>query len=398
MTESALGVLKVLDLSEGISGPYCTRLLAGWGAEVIKVERPGHGDCARSAGPFPDAGPHQEKSALFLYLNTGKKSITLNLGTTTGRHLLVELAKDADVLVENFKPGIMHDRGLGYAALEEINPRLVMTSITAFGQDGPYRDYKSSGIVGYAMGGQMWVCGQPDRAPLNSAIAIPEYFGGLYGYASTMLALRYADDTGRGQQVDVSILECLAASHQFTLTWPAYSNSLLVRPGWPGFRAPLSFYACKDGYVNLRLQGIEMPFLAFLLDMPQLADDPRFQTLEARSENIKVLEEIVAGKLANMSKKDVFRTAGEWRALCGYVATPEDLLSDPQYLAREFWTEIEHPAVGKLPYPGAPVKMTETEWWNGRAPLLGEHNEEIYCGRLGYSKDGLVRLRAYGII
>ena len=398
MTEFAPGFLKVLDLSEGISGPYCTRLLAGWGAEVIKVERPGHGDCARSAGPFPNGVPHPEKSALSLYLNTGKKGITLNLHTATGIHLLMELVKDADVLVENFEPGVMHELGLDYAALEGINPRLVMTSITAFGQDGPYRDYKSSGIVGYAMGGQMWVCGQPDRAPLNSAIAIPEYFGGLYGYAGTMLALRYADETGRGQHVDVSILESLAASHQFTLTWPAYSNSLLVRPGWPGFRAPLSFYACNDGYVNLRLQGVEMSFLAYLLDMPELADDPHFQTLEARAENMKVLEETVAGKLANMSKKDVFRTAGEWRALCGYVATPEDLLADPQYLAREFWVEIEHPAAGKQTYPGAPVKMTETEWRNGRAPLLGEHNEEIYCGRLGYGKDELARLRASGII
>jgi crotonobetainyl-CoA:carnitine CoA-transferase CaiB-like acyl-CoA transferase len=173
---------------------------------------------------------------------------------------------------------------------------------------------------------------------------------------------------------------------------------LLVRPGWPGFRAPTSFYTCSDGYVNLRLQGVEMPFLAYLLDMPELADDPRFQTLEERTQNIKALEEIVGGKLAGMSKKDVFRTAGEWRALCGYVATPEDLLTDPQYQAREFWADIDHPVAGKQTYPGAPVKMTETEWRNRRAPLLGEHNLEIYCGRLGYTKDDLVRLRASGII
>ena len=390
--------LKVLDLSHDISGPYCARLLAGWGADVIKVERPGHGDSARNAGPFPDAGPHPETSALFLYLNTGKKSITLNLHSVTGTRMLKELVKDADVLVENDKPGVMCGLGLDYATLAKINPRLVMTSITAFGQNGTYRDYTGDGIICYAMGGQMWVCGQPDRAPLNSAIAIPEYFGGLYGYVGTMLALQYTHQTGKGQHVDVSILECLAASHQFTLTWPAYSDSLLVRPGWPGFRAPASFYTCNDGYVNLRLQGVEMPFLAYLLDMPELADDPRFQTLEERTQNIKALEEIVGGKLAGMSKKDVFRTAGEWRALCGYVATPEDLLTDPQYQAREFWADIDHPVAGKQTYPGAPVKMTETEWRNRRAPLLGEHNLEIYCGRLGYTKDDLVRLRASGII
>lgn len=398
MAEATLGNLRVLDLSNGISGAYCTRLLAGWGAEVIKVETPGQGDCSRSAEPFPETGPHPEKSALFLYLNTGKKSITLNLHSATGIGIVKRLARDADVLVENFRPGVMHDLGIEYAALEELNPRLVMTSVTPFGQTGPYRDYAASGIVCYAMGGQMWVCGQPDRAPLNSAIAIPEYFGGLYAFVGTTLALQHVQDIGEGQQVDVSIVESLAASHQFTLTWPAYSDALLVRPGWPGFRAPLSFYACKDGYVNLRLQGIEMPFLAFLLRMPELAGDPRFLELETRAQNIKALEEIVAGKLAGMSKKDVFRTAGEWRALCGYVATPDDLLTDPQYLAREFWTEIEHPAASRLTYPGAPVKMTETPWRNERAPLLGEHNREIYCGRLGYSLDELVRLRASGII
>ena len=388
----------MLDLSENVAGPYCTRLMAGWGAEVIRVEQPGSGDPARTVGPFPDSAPHPEKSALFLYLNTGKKSITLNLRSQTGRGLLLRLVTEADVLVESFQPPTLAALGLHYEALAQVNPRLVVTSISAFGQSGPYCGYKAHSIVSYAMGGQMWVCGQPEREPLNSGLFLPEYFGGLYGFVGTMLALQARERTGTGQQVDSSIMESLAASHQFTLTWPAYSGTLLVRPGWPGAYAPLSFYACKDGYVNLRLQGADISFLGFLFGMPGLADDPRFQTPEARAGNIRELEGIAAEKLAGMSKKDVFRTAGEWRALCGYVAAPEDLLSDPQCAARGFWAGIDHPAAGQQVYPGAPVKMTDTAWRNDRAPLLGEHNQEIYCGRLGYSRDELVRLRANGII
>lgn len=397
MSEPSLKNLRVIDLSDYISGPYCTRLLASWGAEVIKIEKPGQGDGARNIGAFPDDEPHPEKSALFLYLNTNKKSVTLDMSSVTGASIFKELVKGADVLVENFEPRVMPELGLNYETLEKFNPKLVMTSITAFGQSGPYRDYKCSSIISYAMGGQMYVCGQRDREPLNSRAAIAEYFGGLYGFIGTMLALRYCRETGVGQHVDVSIMECLAGSHQFTLTWPAYSDVLLERPGWPGSKAPLSFYKCRDGYVNLRLQGIDLVFLSQLLEMPELLEDPRFQTLPTRTQNIKALEAIVTEKLASLSKKDVFQIAGDWRALCGYVATPEDLLTDPQYQVREFFVDIDHIVAGKLPYPGAPVKMTESPWLNTRAPLLGEHNQAVY-GRLGYSKEDLVRLRELGIV
>lgn len=398
MSQPSLSDIRVIELSQHISGPYCARLLAGWGAEVVKVEKPGGGDGARNTGVFPGGQPHLEKSALFLYLNTGKQSITLDLSSVSGAVILKQLVKAADVLVENFQPGVMSSLGLEYTALEEVNPRLVMTSITSFGQTGPYRDYRAASITSYAMGGQMYVCGEAEREPLNTTASVPEYIGGLYGFIGTMLALQHRRETGVGQHVDVSIMECLAGSHQFTLTWPAYSGVLLQRPGWPGSRAPLSFFACADGYVNLRLQGIDLSLLAYLFDMPELPDDPRFQTLEARTENIKALQTIAREKLAGMSKKEVFRIAGEWRALCGYVATPEDLLEDPQYLSRDIWTSVDHPAVGELPYPGSPVKMTETAWTTSRAPLLGEHNEEVYCSLLGYSGQELVQLRAVGIV
>lgn len=395
---AALENLRVLDLSSGISGAYGTRLMAGWGAEVIKIEQPGIGDTARHIGPFGKEISGQENSALFAYLNTNKKSITLNIATKTGVHIFKELLKDADVVIENFQPGKMAEFGLDYEVLEKLNPGIILTSVTWFGQNGPYAGYQADGMVAYAMGGQMYVCGWAERAPLNSGASIAEYFGGLYGFIGTMTALQYREKFGEGQQVDVAIFECMAGSHQFTLTWPAYSGVMLERPGWPGSRAPLSFYRCADGYVNLRLQGIEMGLLAQLFSMPELAGDARFTDYAARNKHIGELETIVAENIIKLKKQEVFRQAGEWRQLCGYVATPEDLLKDPQYQARDFWVDIEHQSIGKLKYPGAPVKISETSWQSHRAPRLGEHNAAIYEQRLGYTKDDIVRLRELSII
>jgi len=393
MSDQTLDGVRVLDLSEYVSGSYCTRLLAGWGAEVIKVEKPGDGDGARTIGPFPGDAPHPEKSALFLYLNTSKKSITLNLKSATGVRILKELAKNADVLVENFAPRVMPGLGLGYETLEKINPRLVMTSITSFGQTGPYRDYKAYPIISYAMGGLMHVSGQPEREPLQSSSLLPEYGGGLYGFVGTMMALRSRRETGQGQHVDVSIMECIAGSHQFTLTWPAYSGVLLGRPGWT---APV--FPCQDGYVMLGLVRVEPALLSRLTGVPELAEDPRFQTEQGRADNDDELRALVARGLKNLGKKEIFDTCALWRMLCGYVATVDDVLDNPQYRARDYWVELEHPYAGKITYPGAPVKMTETQWKMHPAPRLGQHNQDIYCQRLGYTKEDLVRLRETGVI
>ena len=390
--------LKVLDLSNHISGSYTTRLMAGWGAEVIKVEKPGSGDTARQIAPFANNIPDHETSSLFLYLNANKKSITLNLESQTGIGVLKELLKDTDILIENFHPGRMSELGLEYKSLEAIHPRLIMTSISWFGQDGPYSGYRADSMIAYAMGGQMYVCGQPGREPLNARASIGEYIGGLYGFIGAMIALQYREKTSQGQHVDISIFECLAGSHQFTLTWPEYSGIELERPGWPGSRAPLSFYKCADGFINLRLQAIEMGFLSQLFNMPELADDPRFNSYAMRVENIKELEALVTEKIALLKKQEVFRMAGEWRQLCGYVATPGDLLKDPQYQSRDFWLQMDHPIAGKLQYSGSPVKMTNEVWVSGKAPLLGEHNSEIYGDRLGYSKEDIIRLRELNII
>ena len=210
MAEIALKGVRVLDISEGIAGPCCTRFLGGYGAEVIKVEKPGEGDKSRKVGPFPEDLPHPERSALFLHLNINKKGITMNLEVAAGRKIFKELVKRVDIVVESSKPGQMSDWGLDYTSLEKINPRLVMTSITPFGQTGPYHDYKWSSAVLDALGGHTFMMGDPKREPLRYNEGMAEYTAGTIATVPTMGAVFSSVDTGQGQHIDVSIQECLA--------------------------------------------------------------------------------------------------------------------------------------------------------------------------------------------
>ncbi|RLC69697.1 MAG: hypothetical protein DRI26_08580 [Chloroflexi bacterium] len=203
MAQQVLSDVKVLDLTWYIAGPYCTKLLADYGADVIKVERPGEGDPARKMGPFFQDDPHPEKSGLFLHLNTNKKSITLNLKSDWGRRIIKELVKGVDILVESFRPGVMARLRLDYETLEKINPKLVMTSISNFGQTGPYRDFKASEIIIYGMGGAMNQTGLTEREPLKKGLNVIQYQGGTMAAIATMMALLLADE-GIGQHVDVS--------------------------------------------------------------------------------------------------------------------------------------------------------------------------------------------------
>ena len=400
MVERALDSIKVLDLSQHISGPYCTKMLAAFGAEVIKVEKPGEGDVARRLGPFPADKPHPERSGLFLYLNTAKQSITLNIESATGRKLLKELVKTTDVLVENSEPRVMAGLGLDYGSLAKVNPRLVVTSITSFGQSGPYRDYKASSIVEYALSGHVYITGEPDREPLQGPGPQPDYQGGLHGFWGTLLALYSREETGRGQHVDVSTLETMAGFHQYTVSYYSYSGEIKRRTGnryagWP----MVSIYSCQDGYVSLSAPTpLQREFLYVLIGKPELLADPRFQTRETLADNADAFDSLVAPWFRERTKEEIFHACAEMRIPCSPVTSPGELLNDRHYQSRRFWVEIDHPEAGKLTYPGAPFKMSETPWQTGRAPLLGEHNVEIYCDRLGYTRDDLVAMRDAGAI
>jgi CoA:oxalate CoA-transferase len=389
-----LGDVCVLDLSEDIAGPFCTKLLAGLGAEVIKVEPPGLGDVSRRAGPFPAHAPDAEQSALFLYLNTGKKSTTLNLATPTGAVILQRLAQDCDILVESFAPGYLEGLGLGYAALERLNPRLIYTSVTPFGQSGPYCDFKGSELVAQAMGALMHTIGLPDREPLKIGGNAALYTTGISAFSATMIALYARDLQGYGQQVDVSAMETMAVAqihasiqHQFGRT-PSRRESPLV--------------AAQDGWISPGLErGVRQDTwvrVCELIGRPDLKDNPAFNTLEARREHQQDLLKILSAWTATQPKEAIYHLLQELRSVAGYVASVDDLLTSRQLTARQFFQAIDHPAVGKALYPGAPFGIEGERWRHGRAPLLGEHTRQIYGGRLGLSSAELGQLRGAGII
>ncbi len=403
MPEQALTGMKVLDLTHFIAGPFCTKLLADYGADVIKIERPGKGDMSRIAGPFPGDIPDPEKSGLFLYLNTNKKGITLNLKTKTGTEIFKELVKQSDILVENFSPRVMPSLGLDYKTLQKEKPELVMTSISNFGQTGPYRDWKGSEIVLYAMSGQMRRQGDPDREPLKHALNIFQYFAGKAASLAAIAAAIRSTLTGEGEHIDVSILETMQGDIQNKIINYDYSGDESFRAVAKNYPyVPQGGFAVKDGYVSIQggAGGTRWgPRLFDMIGRPELMTDPRFATTENRKKNKAEVDALLYSWLIDHTKQEVFDEAAKARYPVAPVYNTEDLINNPHYKERGYFVEIEHPLAGKLTYPGAPFKTSEAGYQNRRAaPLLGQHNTEIYGGLLGYSMEELDRLRRSGII
>lgn len=399
----ALTDITVLDLTHYVSGPYCTRLLADYGAEVIKVEIPGTGDGARRLGPFHRDDPHPEKSGLFLHLNTNKKGVTLNLKTATGVKIFKELLKDADILVENFSPRVMPGLGLDYETLEKTNPGLVMTSISNFGQTGPYRDYKATELVSFAMGVHMYHEGEPGREPLRFPGYKSQYLAGTHAAAVTMGAWFGSKAESVGQHVDVSIMECMVAPPEGAglLMGYAFSGTQTGRQGSRREGAfPWGVYPCQDGYIFI--YGIVLffwPRIAAWMEMPELIEDERFSTPEVRREHHGEFDAIFLPWLLEHNRDELFHTAQAQRLPVTPVYTMAEVLEDAQFNARGFFQDIEHPVIGKLKYPGLPFKLPETPSVTQQpAPTLGQHNYEIFGERLGYSRQDLVRLREMNII
>ncbi len=399
MVEKALECIRVLDLSEGIAGSYCARLLGNMGAEIIKMEKPGEGDKTRKAGPFPEHVPHLEKSALFLHLNVNKKGITLNLETAAGRRILEQLAKDADVLVESFKPGSMAKWRLDYDHLSKSNPGLIITSITPFGQTGPYRDWKGPSSVLDAMGGHTYIQGDPGREPLRNIEGAGEYTGGVHGATATMGALHWQAETGEGQHIDLSLFECLAGLDFFRVPRWTHLHKDQVRRGGRYFTWPGKAYRSRDGWVSVAgvgPTGTLVPMYS-VTQIPELLD-PKYETPDQREGRVEELDALLGDWVKDHGKHEVFNELQQVRVQAGVCSEVSDLMTDPGYEARGFWVEVEHPEVGKLPYPGPFVLMSDTEWFTTRAPLLGEHNKAIYVGELGYSSEELTQFRQSGVI
>lgn len=394
--KTALGHLRIIDLTHYMAGPYCAKLMAGFGAEVIKIERPGTGDGLRGLGPFYRDKADGEHSIPFLWLNTGKKSVTLNLKSERGIAIFKELIREADVVLENFAPRVMPSLGVGYDVIRDVNPRIVMTSISNFGQSGPYRDYKTEEIVTYALSGQMSLTGDPDRPPLASGPALCQYSAGQHAYVATLMALFQRSGTGDGQQVDVSILECALESVEMAVTNSIHLGKTARRA--KHVIAPWDLYPCSDGYAAV----ISGPFRhwskgAEIFQEPKLLD-PKFRHVIDRITHRDEVEALILPWLRTQTKEAVFLAGQEHRLGFGFLADFEKVRKLPQHQRRGFFVAMEHPAVGTHDYCGAPFKMHQTPWQNARAPLLGEHNREVYGDGLGFSPAEMDTLGRKGVI
>ncbi len=406
MSDQPLSDIRVIDLTQYIAGPYCTKLLADFGADVIKIERPGGGDLARRLGPFPGDVPHSEKSGLFLHLNTNKRSVVLNLKTSEGTDVLRSLLSGADILVESFRPGEMARLGLDPADLQQTYPNLVITSISNFGQTGPYRDYKASEITLFAMGGRMSRSGLPDRYPLKLGGNHVQYQAGNCAAMATLFAWYAGRYKGiGGQHVDIAIFETQLASYNSRMPYLlayAYTGERGTRgePGGGGY--PSGYYPCADGYIHITGGGAFFPRSAALLGRPELATDPRFAPpLGQLNRQSKEEFEITLWLpwLLERTRSEVVETAQSYELLCGAVYSIDEVVQNPQLTAREYFVDIDHPVSGTFRYPGAPIMPSEP-WWRLRrpAPLLGQHTGEVLTELLGASAEELARLEERGVI
>jgi CoA:oxalate CoA-transferase len=402
MSEQALSHLKVLELCNFVCGPYCTKLLADLGAEVIKVEPPGIGDGSRRSGPFLNDIPHPERSGLFLYLNTNKSGITLDIETSKGRGILTELIKQTDIFVEDNPPKVMKELGLTYRELKKINPRLVMTSITPFGQTGPYRDYKAYEMNLHHAGGEGYLLPtqSPDltREPVKAGGLVGDCICGLSSAIATLAAAYNLNETGVGQYIDVSKQDVLMT--MVLLEIAMYANMGIVRNR---LERPLLMpipMECQDGYIMISaLTDREWQDLVKFMGNPSWASDEMFSHWLFRHTNGDKINPHIREFVKHYKKDELFQQLQEKTLAAAPVNTSEDLVHSAQMESRGFFAEVEHPEAGKLKQPTVPYKFSNTPSKVKRAaPLLGQHNEAIYCRLLGYSKEELVKLKESGIV
>ena len=403
MAKKALEGVKVLEYAQFVAGPYCSKLLADLGAEVIKIEKPGAGDEARRRGPFPGDIPHSERSGLFLYLNTNKMGITLNVETATGKGIFRELVRRSDILVEDKQPEVMKELGLDYESLKGVNPKLITTAVTPFGQTGPYKDYKAynlnvchSGLLSYFVPGA-----PPERAPVKAGGFEGDYLGGLNAALAALAALYGRRATGSGQMVDVSIQETLISLQR---VWAVgYINEkmdmfkILTQVSGAAMGGQMR---CKDGYITATFaEDRQWASFVKLLGDPGWAKDEKFNTMASRAMHSQEIEPYISEWMMNHTRSEIYHQGQAVNCPIVPIMSPDEVVNDEQLKARGFFVEVDHPRAGKVKYPSAPYQFSETPWAVNRpAPLLGQHNEEVYCSELGFTTEDLVKMREAGII
>ena len=402
MPNPALNDLRVIEFAEMVSGPMCGKMFADMGAEVIKIEPPGRGDEARSHPPYPGDVPHPEKSGFFLYLNTSKKSLTLDPASPGGLEVFKRLIADADVLIENHRPGYLESIGLGYETLRALNPRLILTSITPFGQSGPYRDWKGTDLIEWAMSltgyNTPTLVDDVDKEnPLRAPGHAAEMMGATNAAAATMMALFHRDATGAGQWVDAPCWQATVNTSKLEMAAYSYVGIPFSRLR-ANVQVGLEPLPCRDGYIyTLWAADAHYEALKDLLHNPEELESEVFDKLLGRQQNDDVLRPMIREHLAKYDTEYLVNEGQRLGLTIGPVFTVAQAAHHPHLRARNAFVEIDHPIAGRFEYPRALVQMTVTPPIATRAPLLGEHNTEI-LGRLGYSLAEQQSLRAAGVI
>lgn len=391
----ALAGLKVIEMGQLIAGPFASKLLGEFGAEVIKIEPPGVGDPLRKWRKIKDG------TSLWWHVQSrNKRSLTLDLKQAEAQDIVRKLVSEADVLVENFRPGTLEGWGLGYEALKAINPRLIMLRISGYGQTGPYRDLPGFGVIGEAMGGLRHLSGYPGQAPVRVGISIGDSLSSLYGVIGVLLALQERRRSGEGQEIDVALYESVFAMMESLV--PEYDAFGYVREpagsALPGI-TPSNSYPCKDGsYVLIAGNGDSIyKRLMSLIGRDDLGNDPRLAQNDGRSQHAELIDGAIAEWTAQRGRDEVIEALKGARVPAGYPYTAADIVSDPHYLARQMIETVQTP-VGPLKVPGVLPKLSRTPGRIGTGgPQLGEHSEDILAG-LGLSEEQVKGLRERGII
>lgn len=396
-TDFPLKGYRILDLSRILAGPYCTMILGDQGAEVIKVERPGTGDDTRTWGP-PFCGG---ESAYYLCCNRNKKSVVIDLKKPDGLRLIRELAKVSDVLVENFTPGLTKNFGLDYETLHKLNPRLVYASITAYGQDGPYRDRPGYDMVLSAVGGLMWITGERNGNPCKVGVAITDVLTGVYASGAITSALLWRERSGRGQFLDISLLDVqvsglaniasnyLVAGKEAT-RWGTAHESII----------PYQVFHTKDRPIAIAVanQKLWVNFCK-LVGREEWLDDPRFESNPKRVENRDIFLPLISDLFAEKTCDEWMELLAEAAIPCGPVNNMQHLFADPQVQHRGMIAEVPHPTIGTLRLTGIPIKYSETPGTiRLHPPLLGEHTDEVLADTLDYTSEQIEAMKEQGII
>ena len=394
----ALSGIRVIDMTHNQAGPACAQMLGFLGADVIKLEEPSGGDVARQNMRDKDSD-----SLFFLLLNANKRSLTLNLKTEEGKELFKKVIANSDVLVENFGPGALDRLGLGYEVLSKINPRLIYATIKGFGTYGPYSTFKSFEPIAQAMGGAMSVTGFPENPPTYVFPAIGDSGTGMHMAIGILAALQQRHTTGKGQHVEVSMQDAVVNLIRVSLRdHQRYGHPMPRTGNQLGRNVPGTTYACAPGgpndYVYIFAQPQMWPAVARVMGQPELVDDPRFKTLEARWENRVLLDGIVEAWTRQRGKHEVMKLMGDAGVPCGACLDTGEVLADPHLREREMIVDVDYPPRGIYQTVGCPIKLSDSPADIQRPPQLGEHTDALLAEICGTSTEELQKLHTNGVL